>query len=320
MTHKLIQQLNYAKERWLEGHEGLSEEDAQKRLGNANSISWMMGHLACYDQLMWCELAQGKVVDKSVDTCAFGRPASTPSLTAMRSAWDTIQAEVTPFLEGLTEDDLNRTFERDGRFTENFGTVILRQTWHYWYHLGEMQAIRQALGHTDQPQYIGRMNPEVKYTPNAAKQLVDDMVNGLNNHEIGGMEKYWSEDMDWYGPAGIGHKRSLKAFQEEHQKPFLHAFPDKEAFDEIRIAEGDYVAAKGYQQVTHKGDYLGIPATNKPMQIKYMDFWRAEDGQLVENWVMIDLLDFLEQAGYNVDNVLKFIGSKPPGFFDQAES
>lgn len=202
--------------------------------------------------------------------------------------------------------------------------MLMRQTWHYWYHLGESQAVRQLLGHTDLPGYVGRMDDTAGYMPNPAKVLVDRMVNGLNDHEIRGMEAYWSDDMHWYGPAGIGTKPSLKAFQEEHQKPFLHAFPDKEANDEIRIAEGDYVAVKGYQKVTHSGDYLGIPATGKEMQIKYMDIWRAEERRgelkLVENWVMIDLLGFLQQAGYDVEKVLKYIGSKPPEYFDGMDS
>lgn len=152
-----------------------------------------------------------------------------------------------------------------------------------------------------------------------SKALVAAMVDGLNDHVIEGMDKYWSEDMIWYGPAGIGTKRGLKDFQDNHQRPFLHAFSDKRANDEIRIAEGDYVAAKGYQQVTHTGDYLGIPATGKKMRIQYMDFWRVEGDKLVENWVMIDLLDFLEQAGYDVHKVLKFIGSTPPEFFEAFE-
>lgn len=319
MTHPLVLQLQYAKQRWLAGHEGLSEEDAAKRLGEANSISWMVGHLGNFDQAIWCENVQDKTVTDAVKVCSFGAPASTPSLNEMMTAWHEIQPVVDAFLETLTEDDMGTMLYYNGRPTENYGTMIQRQTWHYWYHLGEMQGIRQTLGHKNLAQFVGSMTKEVQFAPNAAKQLVDDMVNGLNNHEVGGMEKYWSLDMHWYGPAGIGLKPSLKAFQEEHQKPFLHAFPDKEAFDEIRIAEGDYVAAKGYQQVTHGGDYLGVPATNKPMQIKYMDFWRAEDGKLVENWVMIDLLDFLEQAGYDVAKVLKFIGSKPPQFFDELE-
>ncbi|MEZ4632896.1 MAG: ester cyclase [Deinococcales bacterium] len=151
-----------------------------------------------------------------------------------------------------------------------------------------------------------------------SKDLVNRMVNGLNDHVIEGMETYWHQDMHWYGPAGIGHKLSLKAFQEEHQRPFLQAFPDKTAFDLIRIAEGDYVAAFGYQKATHAGDYLGIPASGKEVKVQYMDFWRVEGDKLKDNWVMIDLLDFLAQLGYNVENVLRFIGSKPPEFFDEA--
>ena len=50
-----------------------------------------------------------------------------------------------------------------------------------------------------------------------------------------------------------------------------------------------------------------------------MDFWRVEGNKLVENWVLIDLLDFLEQLGYDVEKVLKFIGSKPPEYFDDGE-
>jgi hypothetical protein len=50
-----------------------------------------------------------------------------------------------------------------------------------------------------------------------------------------------------------------------------------------------------------------------------MDFWRVEGDRLAENWVLIDLLDFLAQLGYDVDKVLRFIGSKPPEFFDNLE-
>lgn len=159
------------------------------------------------------------------------------------------------------------------------------------------------------------MDDESRKTIDLVARMVDE---GLNDHVIDGMERYWRADMRWYGPAGIGHKHGLEAFQREHQRPFLHAFPDKRAHDEIRIAEGHYAAAKGYQQATHLGDYLGIPATGRSMRIRYMDIWRREGDKLVENWVMIDLLDFLEQAGYDVAKVLRFIGSKGPEFFEEA--
>jgi predicted ester cyclase len=157
-------------------------------------------------------------------------------------------------------------------------------------------------------------------SPEENKALVARMYDGLNDHVIEGMEAYWTEDMVWYGPAGIGTKRGLKDFQDSHQRPFLHAFSDKHATDEVRIAEGDYVAAFGFQEATHTGNYLGIPASNKRVKIRYMDFWRVEGEKLAENWVLIDILDFLKQVGYDVEKVLKFIGSKPPEFFDDADS
>ncbi len=155
---------------------------------------------------------------------------------------------------------------------------------------------------------------------NEARELVARMVAGLNDHVIEGMEEYWHEDMVWYGPAGIGTLHGLHGFQDGQQRPFLHAFSDKQADDEIIVAEGDYVAATGHQHATHTGEWLGIPASGQRVQVRYMDFWRAENGKLTENWVLIDILGFLEQLGYNVGNVLKFIGSKPPEFFDEAAS
>ena len=49
--------------------------------------------------------------------------------------------------------------------------------------------------------------------------------------------------------------------------------------------------------------------------MKYIDIWRAEDGFLKENWVMIDILEFLEQIGYDIAKVLAFVGEKGPEFF-----
>jgi predicted SnoaL-like aldol condensation-catalyzing enzyme len=34
--------------------------------------------------------------------------------------------------------------------------------------------------------------------------------------------------------------------------------------------------------------------------MRVMDFWRAEAGKLVENWVMIDIPDVLNQIGIDV--------------------
>lgn len=155
------------------------------------------------------------------------------------------------------------------------------------------------------------------------KQLVDEMYAGLNQNVLGLMQRYWFEDMVWEGPAGIGTMNGIDAFENVYRKPFIAAFPDKNARDIVRIAEGDWVAGTGFQTTTFAQDWLGIPATGETIKMRYMDFWRIEerDGErkLAENLVLIDILGVLEQAGYDVKKVLKFIGSKPPEFFEDVE-
>jgi hypothetical protein len=50
-------------------------------------------------------------------------------------------------------------FLRDGKpMTDDVGTLLLRNIFHYWFHLGKAHSIRQVLGHTSLPQYVGTMS------------------------------------------------------------------------------------------------------------------------------------------------------------------
>jgi predicted ester cyclase len=139
--------------------------------------------------------------------------------------------------------------------------------------------------------------------------LVEGMIDGLHAYEEKGlegmgMERFWHEDFMWYGPAGTGTTRGIDGFQEFHQGPFLEAFPDREGGNHVaRFAEGHYCASTGWPSVTatHLGDgWMGLPATNDPVEMRVMDFWRREDDLLAENWVFIDTVDLLRQMGVDV--------------------
>ena len=140
--------------------------------------------------------------------------------------------------------------------------------------------------------------------------LVEGMLfDGLNSYEEQGldgmgMEQYWHEDFMWYGPAGIGSTRGIDGFQDFHQNPFLTAFPDREVgHHDCRIAEGTYCASTGWPAVvgTHLGDgWLGLPATDTFTEMRVIDVWRREGDLLAENWVFIDLIDILDQFGFDV--------------------
>ena len=83
--------------------------------------------------------------------------------------------------------------------------------------------------------------------------------------------------MLWYGPGGIGANFQWSGFEKDHRAPFLIAFPDRVGGNHVcRIADGNYAAVCGWpsMKMTHKGDYLGVKATNKALTLRVMDFYR----------------------------------------------
>jgi predicted ester cyclase len=127
--------------------------------------------------------------------------------------------------------------------------------------------------------------------------VIDAMVDGLNDHDIEGMGRFFAETFRWMGNAGCGTKHGLREFQENWQRPFQAAFSDKVCIDEARIAQGEWCAAFGRQEAIHSGVFMGIPPTGKRVEIRYMDFWRVVDGKIVDNWVMVDFPSVMRQLG-----------------------
>lgn len=124
---------------------------------------------------------------------------------------------------------------------------------------------------------------------------IDAMVDGLNDHDIDGMDRFFDNNFRWIGNAGCGFKNGLNEFQEGWQRPFQEAFSDKVCIDEARITQGEWCAAFGRQEAVHTGEFMGIPATGKRVEIRYMDFWKVQDGRIKDNWVMVDFPYVMQQ-------------------------
>lgn len=125
-------------------------------------------------------------------------------------------------------------------------------------------------------------------------RLVEEMLfTGLvqPDRESMRLERYWTPDMMWYGPALIGTTRSIDGFFAYHQGPWDASIPDSKGGNHLsRFADGPYVASTGWPSIyaTHTGVFCGIPPTGKPLEIRVMDWWRREGDLLAENWILID--------------------------------
>jgi uncharacterized damage-inducible protein DinB len=160
MAHPLVDQLRFARSEFVRCLNGVTDEQALRRLEPTNSISWMVGHLANQEQFLWVIVPQGSMpVPGLNDRVGTGKPASTPPLDEMWAAWRTITAAADEYLDTLTPDALQTHLEFHGKpLPESVGTLLLRNIYHYWFHTGEAHAVRQQLGHTGLPQFVGDMS------------------------------------------------------------------------------------------------------------------------------------------------------------------
>ena len=167
MTHPLVDQFRFTRSEWLRGLEGLSEEDGACHFGSMNCISWTVGHLAWHEQRTFLQRPQNIILYPQLnERFAYGAPMNTPSLQEMLTTWQAVTEAADPYLDTLTTDLLLTDLLLDGKpVGQSRGSALRRITYHYWYHTGEVQAIRQMLGHTSLPEYVGDIETEAPYRP-----------------------------------------------------------------------------------------------------------------------------------------------------------
>jgi len=90
------------------------------------------------------------------------------------------------------------------------------------------------------------------------------------------------------------------AAHEKGFRAYLHTvLPDSHHTIEDLIAEGEKVVTRFRVTGTHRGEFLGVPATGKPINVTGMWIHRLAQGRIVEGrqWGEWDALGFLQQVG-----------------------
>lgn len=77
----------------------------------------------------------------------------------------------------------------------------------------------------------------------------------------------------------------------------------REAFEHLNVtvedmvAEDDRVAARFTARGVHKGAFMGLPATGKPIIMTGIEIFRIENGRIAELWGEANLLGLMQQLG-----------------------
>ena len=107
---------------------------------------------------------------------------------------------------------------------------------------------------------------------------------------------------DHYGPEGVRIDVA----------EFRAAFPDLRVTIEDLLAAGDRVARRFTLRGTHRGPFMGFPATGRAVTATGIAIDRLADGKLAESWVCFDALGLLRQLGA-VPTLVRRAAHPPPG-------
>ena len=81
----------------------------------------------------------------------------------------------------------------------------------------------------------------------------------------------------------------------EHIRVAEEAFPLYHLDAEEILAEGDLVSVRGRVRGVHRGSFMGIPPTEKPVDLPIFITYRISGGKIVEHWMLTDNMTLMQQ-------------------------
>jgi steroid delta-isomerase-like uncharacterized protein len=75
------------------------------------------------------------------------------------------------------------------------------------------------------------------------------------------------------------------------------AFSDLKATCDVTLDSGDLACARVTIAGKHTGEFMGVPASDKSVEIESIDIIRIEDGKCAEHWGVTDIMGLMQQLG-----------------------
>jgi steroid delta-isomerase-like uncharacterized protein len=122
--------------------------------------------------------------------------------------------------------------------------------------------------------------------------FVKRLVDAYNNKKLEEFDALLTDDVVLVRDEEKAHGREeFKAVLARLQK----AFPDIQYKIEDTMVANDRIALRWQARGTHKGEYLGVPATGRPASYTGITIYELKGDKIAKIWVAADLLSLLRR-------------------------
>jgi predicted ester cyclase len=128
------------------------------------------------------------------------------------------------------------------------------------------------------------------------RQIIEEARQKFNDGDIDGyVETLYAPDASFhYFPPGLPHGHvGARMFY----GGLIAAFPDAHLAINETVVEGDLLSARFGLEMTHQGEFQGIPPTGRRVTMTGITIMRFANGKVVERWSENDLMGLLIQLG-----------------------
>ena len=132
--------------------------------------------------------------------------------------------------------------------------------------------------------------------PQDMQRLIDLVLQLWNTGNPDIANQLYTENAERGDPNGPDLARGPQAIS-KYVAEVRTAFPDFKFEIKQSIVDADDIASHWTCTGTQKGDFLGIPATGKRVEINGVAFAHVQGGKIVREHVYFDRLDMLQQLG-----------------------
>jgi len=125
------------------------------------------------------------------------------------------------------------------------------------------------------------------------RELAETFVAMLNTHNPDLVDQFVADDY-------INHNAFVADGREANRqfwRAFFAALPDLNASMEDLVIADDRVVGRFVYRGTQTGDFMGIPASGRPVEMRSIDIWRVRDGLFAEHWDELNTLQVFQQMG-----------------------
>jgi steroid delta-isomerase-like uncharacterized protein len=131
-----------------------------------------------------------------------------------------------------------------------------------------------------------------------ARQLLQAFLDTLTAHDLDAFRALYADAGYVQHQTLVTNKPSTVSGPDAAAAYFrkrIDAFPDLAVASDISLVQGELIAANLVWSGTHRGEYLGVPATGRKVSFNSTDIMRVRDGLFVEHWGAADLFGLLAQ-------------------------